>query len=103
LTGIYKQTNHPMKNSFIIFIFAFSISLTFGQNNQAMETKASKPFILGAIDEIYSKELADYRILNIYLPAGYNKKDTVKYPDIYLLDGSADEDFIPIVGLRKRR
>jgi predicted alpha/beta superfamily hydrolase len=37
--------------------------------------------------------------LNIYLPEGYNAKDTVKYPVIYLLDGSADEDFIHIVGL----
>jgi len=52
---------------------------------------------------LYSKELAENSVLNIYLPKGYNKKDTVKYPDIYLLDGSADEDFIPIVGLRKRR
>ena len=88
-----------MKKNFIILIFAFSISLTFGQNNQSMETKASKPFILGVIDEIYSKELSENRVLNIYLPAGYNKKDTVKYPVIYLLDGSADEDFIHIVGL----
>ena len=88
-----------MKNSFIIIIFAFSITLTFGQNNQSMETKASKPFILGVIDEIYSKELSEKRVLNIYLPAGYNQNDTVKYPVIYLLDGSADEDFIHIVGL----
>ena len=88
-----------MKKNFIIIIFAFSISLTFGQNNQSMETKASKPFILGVIDEIYSKELSENRVLNIYLPAGYNKNDTVKYPVIYLLDGSADEDFIHIVGL----
>ena len=54
--------------------------MTFGQNNQSMETKASKPFILGAIDEIYSKELSENRVLNIYLPAGYNQNDTVKYP-----------------------
>jgi len=33
-------------------------------------------------------------ILNIYVPEGYNKNDTVKYPLIYLLDGSADEDLI---------
>jgi predicted alpha/beta superfamily hydrolase len=39
------------------------------------------------------------RILNIYLPVGYNPYDSIKYPVIYLLDGSADEDFIHIVGL----
>ncbi|TAE90567.1 MAG: alpha/beta hydrolase, partial [Bacteroidetes bacterium] len=55
--------------------------------------------ILGAIDEVYSKELAEKRVLNIYLPDGYNQNDTTKYPVIYLLDGSADEDFIHIVGL----
>jgi len=99
LTNGYHKLTQPMKNSFIIIIFAFSITLTFGQNNQSMETKASKPFILGVIDEIYSKELSEKRVLNIYLPAGYNQNDTVKYPVIYLLDGSADEDFIHIVGL----
>jgi uncharacterized protein len=91
-----------MKNSFLIIIFALSTSSTFGQNMQAKEREASKPFILGVIDEIYSKELAAYCELNSYLPKGYNKNDTVKYPDIYLLDGSADEDFIHIVGLGKR-
>ena len=37
--------------------------------------------------------------MNIYLPEGYKQGDTTKYPVIYLLDGSADEDFIHIVGL----
>jgi len=58
-----------------------------------------KPFVLGVIDEIQSKELSEKRILNIYLPEGYNPKDNVKYPVVYLLDGSADEDFIHISGL----
>jgi len=97
--GICHKLNLFMKKNFLIIIFAFSITSSFGQNNQPMETKASKPFILGAIDEIYSKELSEYRVLNIYLPEGYNKMDTVKYPVIYLLDGSANEDFIHIVGL----
>ena len=39
------------------------------------------------------------RILNIYLPEGWNKNDTTTYPVVYLLDGSADEDFIHVVGL----
>jgi predicted alpha/beta superfamily hydrolase len=37
----------------------------------------------------------------MYLPEGYNKKDTVKYPVIYLLDGPANEDYIHIVGVGK--
>ena len=74
----------------------FSTTLIFGQNKK---TENSKPFVLGVIDEIQSKELAEKRILNIYLPEGYNQDDTTKYPVIYLLDGSADEDFVHIVGL----
>ena len=37
--------------------------------------------------------------MNIYLPEGYKKEDSIKYPVIYLLDGSADEDFIHVTGL----
>jgi predicted alpha/beta superfamily hydrolase len=59
----------------------------------------SKPFILGQIDEIFSKELGENRILNIYLPDGYQKDEKTLYPVIYLLDGSADEDFIHVAGL----
>jgi len=66
---------------------------------QLMLAQNSKPFVLGTIEEIQSKELAEKRILNIYLPEGYNPKDTTKYAVAYLLDGSADEDFIHVVGL----
>ena len=85
-----------MNRVVISIILAFSTALVFGQTNKPEQ---SKPFILGVIDEIQSKELNEKRILNIYLPDGYNPKDTTKYPVIYLLDGSADEDFIHIVGL----
>ena len=55
--------------------------------------------MLGVIEEIQSTQLSEKRTLNIYLPEGYNKNDTAKYSVIYLLDGSADEDFIHVVGL----
>ena len=78
----------------IIFFLLFSQNVS-GQNSG----NKTKPFVLGVIDEIQSVELSEKRILNIYLPDGYNKNDTIKYPVVYLLDGSADEDFIHIVGL----
>lgn len=59
----------------------------------------SKPFVLGHTVEINSTQLAEKRILNIYLPEGYVKDDTTRYPVVYLLDGSQDEDFIHVVGL----
>lgn len=63
------------------------------------QSSTSKPFVLGVIEEIQSTQLNEKRILNIYLPEGYNKTDTIHYPVIYLLDGSADEDFIHVAGL----
>jgi uncharacterized protein len=88
-----------MKHIFIILILTFSTTLTFGQKIKKKQTETTKPFVLGIIDEIQSKELAEKRVLNIYFPEGYKQDDTTKYPVIYLLDGSADEDFIHIVGL----
>jgi predicted alpha/beta superfamily hydrolase len=61
--------------------------------------QGKKPFVLGVIDELNSEILSEKRILNIYLPEGYSATDTIKYPVIYLLDGSADEDFIHVAGL----
>ena len=88
-----------MKNSILLLILTISSNFTFGQKSLPKQSDFAKPFVLGRIDEIQSKELAENRVLNIYLPEGYQKEDTTKYPVIYLLDGSADEDFIHIVGL----
>jgi predicted alpha/beta superfamily hydrolase len=79
--------------SFILIIFS---TATF---SQSIPEGKSKPFVLGQIDEIHSKELGENRILNIYLPDGYQEDEKTKYPVIYLLDGSADEDFIHVAGL----
>jgi predicted alpha/beta superfamily hydrolase len=85
---------------FIPFLLLFCLTVqSFGQANSSIQPENGKPFILGVIDEIQSSILSEKRILNIYLPEGYNKNDTIKYPVIYLLDGSADEDFIHITGI----
>jgi predicted alpha/beta superfamily hydrolase len=88
-----------MKIISALFILTFFSSLSFAQTDLSKQTDNSKPFVLGVIEEIQSEQLNEKRTLNIYLPEGYDKNDTVKYPVIYLLDGSADEDFIHIVGL----
>ena len=75
------------------------ISFSFCVFSQTKQKENSKPFVLGSIEEIQSTQLAEKRILNIYLPEGYKQDDTTKYSVIYLLDGSADEDFIHVVGL----
>lgn len=82
--------------SVVLFLTYFTVFSLAGPGASAQN---GKPFVLGVIEEIQSVELAEKRVLNIYLPAGYNPQDTARYPVIYLLDGSADEDFIHIVGL----
>ena len=88
-----------MKYSLIAIFLACASTLTFGQTHHPEQTDKDSPFVLGVINQISSKELGEIRILNIYLPDGYSKTDTTRYPVIYLLDGSADEDFIHIAGL----
>jgi predicted alpha/beta superfamily hydrolase len=88
-----------MNNLVLISVLTCFTTFLSAQTNPPKQTESSKPFVLGNIDEIQSKELAEKRTLNIYLPEGYHANDTTRYPVIYLLDGSADEDFIHIVGL----
>lgn len=58
----------------------------------------STPFSIGNIHQIQSDILGESRTINVYLPDGYDR-DSSRYPVIYLLDGSANEDFIHIAGL----
>ena len=80
-----------MKQILLLVLLIYCLEVN-GQNND-------KPFALGTVKEIQSSQLSEKRILNIYLPEGYKENDTIKYPVIYLLDGSADEDFIHICGI----
>jgi len=87
-------------NKFItVLLLTLYSTFVVGQTVATKKQEVSKPFVLGEIIELQSKVLSEKRTLNIYLPEGYNPNDTIKYPIIYLLDGSADEDFIHIVGL----
>lgn len=80
-----------MRKIITVFILTFFSSL--------LSAQTTKPLVLGVVEEIQSAQLNEKRTLNIYLPEGYNEKDTARYPVIYLLDGGTDEDFIHIVGL----
>lgn len=65
----------------------------------AAQTSDAKPLVAGQVEELYSATLNEKRTLNIYLPYGYKQNDSIRYPVIYLLDGSLDEDFIHVTGL----
>jgi predicted alpha/beta superfamily hydrolase len=88
-----------MNRFFALAFLLFTSTLLFSQKTKNKSTETSRPFVLGVIEEIQSKELGENRTLNIYLPEGYNPEENTKYPVIYLLDGSANEDFIHIAGL----
>jgi uncharacterized protein len=80
----------------IVLTLCLSVSISF---SQLKADQTSKPFVLGVVDECSSTVLGEKRILNIYLPEGYRPDDSLRYPVVYLLDGSADEDFIHVTGL----
>lgn len=56
------------------------------------------PFVFGEVRQLRSAALGQDRLLNIWLPDGY-RDTTTAYPVIYVLDGSAHEDFPHIAGL----
>lgn len=66
---------------------------------QAQELTREKDFVLGKTLQFNSKVLNEEREINVYLPLHYAEDSSKTYPVIYLLDGSADEDFIHISGL----
>lgn len=82
----------------ILFQILILLSTVITANTQT-KSESTKPLIIGHIEQIYSNILGEKRTLNIYLPKGYDKKDSLKYPVIYVLDGSIDEDFLHIVGI----
>lgn len=79
----------------LVFVHTFII----GQENDSRYKNATKTFPFGVIEEIYSEELSEKRVINIYLPQDYHPDSLKTYPTIYVLDGSAHEDFPHIAGL----
>ncbi len=89
-----KIINQMKKIIIIVFFLSYFSSIAQKNNNTT-----TKPFTLGQVEEIQSNVLNEKRILNIYLPDGYDSKNANKYAVIYVLDGTATEDFIHITGL----
>ena len=83
----------------LLLLLSLLLMLNSISKAQADPSKSKQAcFPLGVVNKIWSNQLSEERILNIYLPEGYDTS-TKKYPVIYLLDGSANEDFIHICGI----
>ncbi|MEZ4773364.1 MAG: alpha/beta hydrolase-fold protein [Bacteroidia bacterium] len=67
--------------------------------NEQPKPEEKKPVEIGESATINSAILHENRTINVYLPEGYDPKAQEKYPVIYLLDGTFNEDFLHIVGL----
>jgi len=80
------------KITFLVAFFFF-LKLAVAQVKTVSESQLN----IGEIKTIQSIILNESRTLNIYLPPTYTKDKA--YPVLYLLDGSANEDFLHIVGL----
>lgn len=59
----------------------------------------TSPFTIGETFSISSDHLQEERTINMYLPASYQQDSVDNCNVIYLLDGSAHEDFLHIAGL----
>ena len=55
------------------------------------------PITIGETHTLASKPLAQERVVNVYLPAGYATSGKT-YPVLYLIDGGLDQDFLHITG-----
>ncbi len=87
-----------MKTNLCSVFLVLYISFLFAQEvDSRYLDKEIFPF--GVVERINSGVLNEMRILNIYLPEGYSNNTEDTYPTIYVLDGSANEDFPHIAGL----
>ncbi|WP_299396976.1 alpha/beta hydrolase-fold protein [uncultured Gelidibacter sp.] len=87
-----------MKHLFYSLLL-ITIGFSFAEAQTTLKESSKSALTIGEVVTIDSKILSESRTLNIYLPEGYKVSDTLKYPVIYVLDGSMNEDFIHIVGL----
>ena len=83
----------------IVFPLAILISSHALQAQTGVTIDRKTDFSIGETVTFRSATLQEDRTINVYLPNGYHSDSLKRYPVIYLLDGSADEDFIHIAGL----
>lgn len=69
------------------------------QSKLTQYANAQETVPFGIVERIQSESIGEERILNVCLPFGYHPDSAATYPVIYLLDGSAHEDYPHVAGL----
>ena len=89
-----------MKNTFLLLLLLLFVSASqlYAQKKDSRYTN-KQVFPFGVVKTFHSNALNEERVLNIYLPEGYDPNVAETYPTVYVLDGSANEDFPHIAGL----
>jgi uncharacterized protein len=77
----------------------FLILQIFVLNASGQDSLAFSVFSIGQKIQFHSAVLEETRILNVYLPVSYHTNDTIRYQVVYLMDGSAEEDFLHVAGM----
>lgn len=98
--GRTAASNSQINQSLILLrcLILSLLAILLSQYAQAAQLE-SQAIQLGQQYTIDSKELAEQRRINLWLPASYQATGEQTYPVLFVLDGGMDEDFLHIVGL----
>jgi predicted alpha/beta superfamily hydrolase len=80
------------------FVLAAAAGLLLLVSTSVSRAQEPPSLSFGVVDRLHSKVLGEDRRLNVFLPAGY-EGSSERFPVLYLLDGSAHEDYFHVVGL----
>ncbi len=93
------NAHRPMRIALLaLFLVATTAHAQRSAHAPAQRVGSPQPYTIGVIETLHSTILGEDRILNIHLPPGYAADTVANYPVIFLLDGSAEEDFVHVVG-----
>src|SRR5690349_2797483 len=61
--------------------------------------QVGQPIILGFSYTLHSRDLGEDRLVNVVLPADYDKNKDARYPVLYLIDGGVAQDLVHVAGV----
>jgi len=82
----------------VTFLVRGLIGLALASATPVHAEPAATPIQLGSSYQLRSKDLREYRTVNVILPGDYDKKKDARYPVLYLIDGGVSQDLIHVAG-----